>query len=470
MRQSTLRSVLALIALLAPCHSALAVVVSSTTDNTSTPDDTFPFNNVGVIKGASGVYLGDRWVLTARHVTGGKDPAPVSFPEIGTFQPVPNSLISIENADPKLSEFTDLVIFRLQEDPGLPSIPIASQTPAVGTEVYLVGNGLDRRDDVTFWDADITPAKNDWTEVDEAGEYAGYRTLGSNSIRWGTNLIEDDEQLFFEFDSGHTRTWPVNGNDVIFLITEFDHDGYSNNTVLNADSNFETEFESQAVLGDSGGGLFVRNEGIWELAGIINAVDGYSGQEESGGPSGVYNALFGAKTLSANLADYRDTILSHSGFQRGDFDSDGRLTRNDIDLLTGVMLSGVVPPSFDLNSDASIDQEDRRIWVEELAHTYFGDSNLDGQFNSNDLVTVFQSAHYEDGISENASWLTGDWNGDREFDTSDLVLAFQSNAYEQGARSRAGSAGPVVVPEPTLSVWLLLLFVGVCCRMRGPKR
>ncbi len=58
-----------------------------------------------------------------------------------------------------------------------------------------------------------------------------------------------------------------------------------------------------------------------------------------------------------------------------------------------------------------------------------GDSNLDGIFDSRDLVLVFQAGQYEDAIAENAGWLEGDWNGDREFTSSDLVAAFQYGDY-----------------------------------------
>ena len=36
-----------------------------------------------------------------------------------------------------------------------------------------------------------------------------------------------------------------------------------------------------------------------------------------------------------------------------------------------------------------------------------GDSNLDGEFNSADLVTVFAAAEYEDGLEANSTWATG---------------------------------------------------------------
>jgi hypothetical protein len=94
---------------------------------------------------------------------------------------------------------------------------------------------------------------------------------------------------------------------------------------------------------------------------------------------------------------------------------------------------------------------DRLYWVHNLADTYFGDANLDGEFNTSDLVAVFEAGHYEDGIAGNSGWGTGDWNGDAEFSTSDLVLAFQDGGYEQGPRGAVSS-----VPEPNALCLLLL--------------
>jgi hypothetical protein len=62
-----------------------------------------------------------------------------------------------------------------------------------------------------------------------------------------------------------------------------------------------------------------------------------------------------------------------------------------------------------------------------------GDANLDGVFNSNDLVVVFQEGQYEDDVPGNSSWSQGDWDGDREFSTSDLVAAFQAGRYQASA-------------------------------------
>ena len=102
--------------------------------------------------------------------------------------------------------------------------------------------------------------------------------------------------------------------------------------------------------------------------------------------------------------------------------------------------------------------------MRDVANTFFGDANLDGEFNSSDLILVFQSNQYEDGIPRNSSWETGDWNGDGEFDTADLIKAFQENGYETGRRATAAT-----VPEPEGS---LILFVSMltACQMVFGKR
>jgi hypothetical protein len=62
-----------------------------------------------------------------------------------------------------------------------------------------------------------------------------------------------------------------------------------------------------------------------------------------------------------------------------------------------------------------------------------GDVNGDGRFDSSDLVLIFQSGKYEDGIENNATYAEGDFNGDGDFDSSDLVFAFQSGSYNRPA-------------------------------------
>lgn len=140
----------------------------------------------------------------------------------------------------------------------------------------------------------------------------------------------------------------------------------------------------------------------------------------------------------------------------GDVNQDGVVDAADITELSRAIRRGADEPGFDMNQDGRVDTEDRRFWVEELANTYFGDSNLDGEFGSGDLVTVFAAGEYEDAIVGNSTWATGDWDGDGDFTTGDLVIAFGSGGFELGPRPAASS-----VPEPTAMTLLATMMLAL---------
>jgi hypothetical protein len=146
----------------------------------------------------------------------------------------------------------------------------------------------------------------------------------------------------------------------------------------------------------------------------------------------------------------------------GDFDLDGSLTALDIDQLSAEIRGGGTNVSFDLNGDSRIDTADRATWVHDLRKTYFGDANLDGQFNSTDMIAVFQAGKYEDMVSTNSGWMSGDWDGDGDFTTGDLVAAFQDGGYENGPRPTLAT-----VPEP--SACFLLMFGLLGCWLCRPE-
>ncbi|MCA9168367.1 MAG: hypothetical protein KDB23_11885 [Planctomycetales bacterium] len=142
---------------------------------------------------------------------------------------------------------------------------------------------------------------------------------------------------------------------------------------------------------------------------------------------------------NANIIEYQ---LYSTPELRGDFSGNGELDVADLTLLVEAIARN--DSAFDLTADSHVDLNDLGIWIRELKHTYHGDSDLDGEFNSADLINVFQAGQYEDDIASNSTWSTGDWNGDGEFTSSDLVLAFQDGGYEQGPREAVLS-----VPEPS---------------------
>ena len=146
----------------------------------------------------------------------------------------------------------------------------------------------------------------------------------------------------------------------------------------------------------------------------------------------------------------------------GDFDANGVLDAADIDALSAAVRDGNDSAEFDLNGDGAVNSADRDEWVNVIKNTYYGDSNMDGEFGTPDFVTVFTAGEYEDSTPGNSSWATGDWNGDGDFGTPDFVAAFSAGGYEQGPRD--GGPNVAAVPEPNSIVLLaagLLLFAGI---------
>ena len=129
----------------------------------------------------------------------------------------------------------------------------------------------------------------------------------------------------------------------------------------------------------------------------------------------------------------------------GDLVADGVIDVADIDQLSRIVRDGRYDNKADLDQDGQLDQRDRELWVTEVAGTYSGDANLDGVFDSDDIVHVFVIGQYLDDMAQNSGWSDGDWNGDGDFDAEDFVTAFVGGGYNLGPRATA-------VPE-SLSVW-----------------
>ena len=124
----------------------------------------------------------------------------------------------------------------------------------------------------------------------------------------------------------------------------------------------------------------------------------------------------------------------------GDVTGDSQVDHEDIDQLCQQIASGVYSSSADLNADAQVTLADRDVLITDILGTNLGDVDLDGLFNSSDLITVFQAGEYEDGVAMNSRWSTGDWTCDHEFDSSDMVAAFQRGAYTAAAETHEAVA------------------------------
>lgn len=213
--------------------------------------------------------------------------------------------------------------------------------------------------------------------------------------------------------------------------------------------------------------IMVANDGLWQRISfpigseVITRAAGASDYDsmlqnvvrvmvrhDPGTPSGTGAPVTGAIGI--------DNITLVGGTPSlGDFNDDGVVDVLDVDLLLGEVKSGSNAPEFDLTGDGVVDTSDIDYIItspQEL-NTYIGDANLDGEFNSGDLVQTLGAGQYEDSVSMNSTWATGDWNGDAEYSTDDLIFALQGGGYETGPR---GAEQAVAVPEPA-SAWLSLV-------------
>ena len=99
---------------------------------------------------------------------------------------------------------------------------------------------------------------------------------------------------------------------------------------------------------------------------------------------------------------------------------------------------------FDLNADGTVSAEDRRVWVEDIKGTLFGDANLDTNVNAGDLNAM--ALNWQE---TNRTWSGGDFDGSGFVDSSDLNLI--------GLSWQVATAVASPVPEPSAAgvVWML---------------
>lgn len=244
------------------CQSTWAVIINSATgvENVTSPSNTAAYsdfsywNNVGECGVGTGIYLGNGWVLTAYHVVASGTP---SITLNGTvYNPVANSTVRIGAS---AGAPTDMAIFQLTQNPGLPSLTIASSTPSAAKTLLMIGDGDNRQTNQStssgltgyFWD---TSART--------------RRWGTNN-RAGTGSVDDGFGVTQSFD------------------TIFDQNGGVN--------------ECQAADGDSGGGVFVKVGNTWELAGMMFAID------KAGGD--IQMADYTGQTYCADLSKYSAELI-----------------------------------------------------------------------------------------------------------------------------------------------------------------
>jgi hypothetical protein len=210
--------------------------------------------------GSGGIYIGAGWVLTAGHVGPGDVSLDgVTFPWDGTYHQLTNTT----------GDVADGTLFHLKSTPNLPRIPLVSSMPPALSPVDFIGFGF------------------------TAGSAETSFGLGVSGFYWSTNT---------------NKSWgnnQINPGGPVTVVTSTGTTYFTNqafNTVFS--SGAQTSDEAQGANFDSGGGVFYKNGSVWELAGVLIAID----ETLTGRP---YNtAVYGDLTFALDVATYRDQILA----------------------------------------------------------------------------------------------------------------------------------------------------------------
>ncbi len=321
-------SILAVVALLVAtvCSQAGALVIadSANLNDTLVSNGFVYWDNVGQITTrGTGVYLGDSWVLTANHV--GDEPITLQGQD---YLAIPGTRQRIGLAD--------LMVFRIENPPPLPSIPMRSDALSNGLEVRMVGTGLGQ-EPATLWN--VNRFTWVWTETTNPGqaEARGYHWSNVRTKRWGTNEI-------FDFD-GNSQVTTEN------FLTRFDAG--------------DTPYECIPADKDSGSGVFIQNGGQWELAGIVISLFPFYGQ-----PSAT-----SVETLEIGPTDYggNEAIMVDLTYYRSQVIA-ATPTPNDI--------------SGDLNYDGFVDITDLNIVLINWGQSVSAGSWLEGDPSGDGLVAI----------------------------------------------------------------------------------
>lgn len=330
MRNKSLLLPLVLFALMVGVRPVQAVIVSTTDGTGYTDSGGFAYwDNIARLGGGTGIYMGDRWVLTAAHV--GANPITLKGT---TYNPVAGTTIQLTNSD---STLTDLVIFRINGDPGLPTVPIATAAPAKDNMISMYGSGYNRQPALLKWDYSWQPYKGKFNPP-----YSGYAwDTTSYTLRAGSNMIStfspSPSDVTRVFSNPNNSTWSTTCFNAIF-------DQYSGPS------------EAIAAPGDSGGPVFYDDGTTVQLAGLMLYIS--SPYQK---PANVANtAVFGDTTLMADLYSYRSQLHPLNG----DANLDGRVDQSDYKIWYDNYGKGSSWATGDFNSDGVVDQNDYKVWYD----------------------------------------------------------------------------------------------------------
>lgn len=288
---SRLMAVLIFGCLLAPAF-APAVILYRTADpnaNTTAPSNdpaASGWNYEGGWGGFLGTPIAPHFFISARHIgqAGG------DFVYGGVHYTIVSGF-----ADP----FSDLQIWQVVQT--FPSFaPLYTNMDEVGQRLVVIGCGTQRG-----------------SEFYLGGELRGWNWGGGGPKRWGENVVSE----IVNFSGGP--------DDAIY--STFDQNGLPD--------------ESHLSTGDSGGAVFIEENGVWKLAGINYSVDGYFYTDNMGGGEFVA-ALFDMRDLYYRASENPPAYVQITG--AAPIPSGFYATRISSKM---AWIYSVIDPAGDLNND-----------------------------------------------------------------------------------------------------------------------
>ena len=230
--------------LASPAGAIIFLETDDLSHNTTTPGDNSGWQYEGKFNDFLGVPIAPLFFITAKHIGGGVGNVlnfhGDSYATIGYYETLVNDeeevvtrhyTASGYTETPATGPVTDLRIWEVDHSKPFPTFaPLASAAGDTGTTATNIGRGTQRGVPVTVNDV-----------------LKGWKWGATDNVkRWGRNLIE-----------GVFAGGPGVGD---LLFCNFNSPGIPN--------------ECHLSVGDSGGGMFVLEGGLWRLAGIHYAVEG----------------------------------------------------------------------------------------------------------------------------------------------------------------------------------------------------
>ncbi len=353
----------------------------------------------------SGVLIHEKWMLTVEHVVSDDDEL-TGPADLSVFLPNYGGTFSVSEVHSHSSG--DIALLKLSTEP-------------------------------TDWiDVPLNDINDEVNKILEVGGYGYFGPAGDNTPGIGT------------YHRAQNRVDTIIGTDL-----KYDFDAPGSGAIAR---------EGISDNGDSGGPVLLKtSDDQWVLGALTRAGSGENpvdyGKRSWAIKTSSYIPWIQSLVPGALL---RSTIESAAP---GDLNFDSSIDNLDLELLLDAHGKSVpeVVDNYDLFDDGVIDatpqaaNSDLDAFVHGILDTDYGDANLDGSVDHDDLL-VWQAGYALGG----GAWATGDSNVDGRVDGLDF-LTYQQNYTGSGSGSQSLAT---TVPEPTSVVLVCSFLLAHSCRRR----